>query len=745
MKKGTFAWLAAVLAFPAWAQNGYRLMRLGSESNPPTQQGVVWNAENDNETESTGWVKILADSLGQQSYSAAQTLPFGFSFAGNAMSQYWVSGTGYLTFQEPKAAPLEPSDAFLPMPISGLPDASVYVGGVRLDGDNDGVYTKVFGQAPNRQLWVRFHSATTTLNRYAYYSIVLEEGSNRIHVVEQMADLSNSLRAMSTGIQVDSQQVYQLWETLSAHYDAMRVPSDNQYATFEWGQALENDWQLEAYQSKQTKIIDYGNAPPFGGKLPINLQVRPLAYQTGADVLVNTYFNGVWVDTSTISIPAQMEEYLGYSYPFWLRPEIPTSAWEYGKAYDVMHILQVDGDGNAGNDTVRQRLLVRNPKTGASDTSELYIESFTASWCTECPAAQDFWMDSLVRSHDGPIVWVQHHSYDGIQPSLSPMLQRYDRQPISTFYPVDFPAAFLNRTPTFGPGFVVPPSQWAEAAVQLSYKGGEKTVDVQVLNLVYDTLSRMLSGELTVTARNYCWADEIHIGGSLLETSVRGLGFGFDQSVKTAWTLDSQSLYFGKQNPMVGYAHKRAAIGYLFGGEEPAISSVHELLSPGDSRKTSFSLKVPFSPTEVEIPEGADFEPFGKSLGRGKLADLRVVAFAWEELQQGWSTEGFAPIVAVNEAPLWNYALKTNPTWVSSNLQLYPNPSVDHLTVNCPGKGALHWQVLDGMGRIHMQGTSASEQAFQISSSSLQAGTYWLRCVDERGQSWSQAWVKLSR
>jgi hypothetical protein len=445
-----------------------------------------------------------------------------------------------------------------------------------------------------------------------------------------------------------------------------------------------------------------------------------------------------------LSIPLATNDFLGEGYEYSLYPQFNPANLTLGQEYEIMHVLQVNGDNNALNDTVRQHLVFRDSRTGAVDSSQLLVESFTASWCTECPMAQDYWMDSLERAFPGQITWIQHHSYDGIQPSLSPVLQRYSRLPTSEFYPVEYPSAFINRMPTFGPGFVMAPNQWVEGAMQVDWQAKQKTFDVEVLNLQYDTLTQIMTGDVKVTARNYCWADEVHIGGSLLETSVRGLGFGFNQSVKSAWTSDSNSLYFGKNNPMVGYTHKRAALASLFGGEEPGISNVHEILAPGEQRTRSFSLEVPISAIDVVIPDGADFEPYGVVTGRGKLADFRVLAFAWEAQHNNWTQEDFAPIVAIDEQPLWDLALSVGHASAKGYMQLYPNPASDWIMVVTENMTLSKWELIDVSGRVVLKGLGASNASLRLNVSPLNPGTYWLRCETVQGQVLTQPFVKAS-
>jgi hypothetical protein len=88
-------------ALPLKAQS-YGLVHMGSGSNPPNAVNQIVNQELDNETESAGWTKILADSLGKQTYSAQQSIPFPFAFAGSTVSEFWVASTGYVSFTQPR-------------------------------------------------------------------------------------------------------------------------------------------------------------------------------------------------------------------------------------------------------------------------------------------------------------------------------------------------------------------------------------------------------------------------------------------------------------------------------------------------------------------------------------------------------------------------------------------------------------------------------------------------------------------
>ena len=131
-----------------------------------------------------GWT-ALSNTTAAPTWSAPSAIPFPFQFNGNAVTQFMASTTGIVTFDvgTTLAAPIG-TNATLPSAL--IPDNSVCIWGIEGTGTNDGVYTKTFGTAPNRQFWIQYNSYSIvgTTGGWSYWSVVLEEGSNNIHIVD---------------------------------------------------------------------------------------------------------------------------------------------------------------------------------------------------------------------------------------------------------------------------------------------------------------------------------------------------------------------------------------------------------------------------------------------------------------------------------------------------------------------------------------------------------------------------------
>ncbi len=191
--------IAMSIGLSAWAQSGYHMLAhtyapgnpggLNTDSEFPVGGGIA-----------PGWTTILAAPQATAAYSTAQTIPFTFNFDGNAVTQYKVSSSGVLTFDV--AATSLPANSATN--VADVPAQSVYVLGMQATGSNDNVVVKTFGTAPNRQHWIQWNSYSLAPNTscWTYWSVVLEEGTNKIYLVDQR--YANCTTTFTIGVKVNS-------------------------------------------------------------------------------------------------------------------------------------------------------------------------------------------------------------------------------------------------------------------------------------------------------------------------------------------------------------------------------------------------------------------------------------------------------------------------------------------------------------------------------------------------------------
>ena len=91
------------------------------------------------------------------------------------------------------------------IPDPAIPDNSILVWGIEGSGSNDNICTKTFGTAGS-QHWIFFTSYTA--GSWSYWSIVLEEGSNKIYIVDQRHSSSSQSTCNS---RIKQMQLLLLW------------------------------------------------------------------------------------------------------------------------------------------------------------------------------------------------------------------------------------------------------------------------------------------------------------------------------------------------------------------------------------------------------------------------------------------------------------------------------------------------------------------------------------------------------
>ena len=242
-----------------------------------------------------GWTTILTGAQASGTYSAVQTMPFSFSFNGSSVTQFKVSNSGILTFNV--STIISPGTTNTSLPSASVPDKAVCVWGISGSGSNDNIVKKTFGTAPNRQHWICFTSYTS--GAYAtYFSIVLEETTNNIYIVDQKNNgYKNGLvTGLTLGVQINSTTAKQV--AGSPNYIALSANNykqgDNVYYTFIYG--TQNTYDLE-----MNKIIT-GSFPNIKyAPLEITGIVRNMGTATINSFNINYSINGGTAVTNTLS------------------------------------------------------------------------------------------------------------------------------------------------------------------------------------------------------------------------------------------------------------------------------------------------------------------------------------------------------------------------------------------------------------------------------------------------------------
>jgi len=195
----SFFVIAFLLCYSGVYGQTYTITYAKDAGNPPG--GYVTSDLN-----TSGTIILGSSTMSVNQWSAVQTLPFTFYFYGAPVTQYKVSANGVLTFAVTTTAV---PDSNTTLPTASLPDSSIafmWDSFTNTPPTGSGDYCRVntYGTAPNRQVWIWYYSYEigNPNYSYAYWALVLEEGTNNIYIVDQYDAAGTS--GTTVGVQLNS-------------------------------------------------------------------------------------------------------------------------------------------------------------------------------------------------------------------------------------------------------------------------------------------------------------------------------------------------------------------------------------------------------------------------------------------------------------------------------------------------------------------------------------------------------------
>lgn len=360
-----------------------------------------------------GWTSIVGPNSTTPVWSAPQTLPFAFDFNGAPVTDYKISSTGVLTFTT--AAVTVPSATPAALPNASIPDKSICLWGLNTNGSNDNGSIKVFGTAPNRQLWIHYSSVSNGTIAWSYYSIVLVEGTNQIFIVDQRNTTGTG--AISAGVQIDATTAVSITGSpaLNAIAGGDFTPADDY--TWEFIQGVQPANEIALLSCDVLSYVGAGNVTITGtvknyGSSPITSFAA--AWDNGSGPQIGTISVNVAPSGGTASF----------------NHTVPMTAVA-GQSYTINLGVTLLGDANLTNNTaaatttclttVPQRTVVGEEKTG--------------TWCGWCPRGAV----ALAGMEATPsFIGIAVHNGDPMT------ISAYDTQ-INTYVPGGYPGAGVDR------------------------------------------------------------------------------------------------------------------------------------------------------------------------------------------------------------------------------------------------------------------------------------------------------------
>ncbi len=355
------------------------------------------------------WVQINTSPTNTTPvWSPVQNISFPFSFNGTAVTQFKVSSSAILTFDVATAL-AAPTYTKASLPSASIPDMSVCIWGLAALGTNDNIMMKEFGTAPNRQLWIQFNSygygtSASSGSQYTYWSIVLEETSNKIYIVDQRTGGYAATKLVSAGVQIDASTAASVAGSpnLQSLASSDASPGNNTY--YEFVQGTQPDYDVAALsittpayllvstpQNIQGDVINYGVS---------TITSMDLNYQVDNGAVVTSALTGL-----------NIASFSTYSY---VHPTVwtPAVSGTYQVKFWVSNI-NGNADMNNANDTVTKGFGVAS----ALVQRTVLIEEFTNASCPPC-AAQNPAFEAICDANAGKLALIKYHT---IWPGVDPM------------------------------------------------------------------------------------------------------------------------------------------------------------------------------------------------------------------------------------------------------------------------------------------------------------------------------------
>ena len=322
----------------------------------------------------TDWTSIMAAQQTAGSYSSSQNIPFTFLFNGDTVTTYRASNTGIVTFSQLSSPANNSAGTAVSLSSATVPDSSVCILGINGSGSNDQVARKTFGTSPNRQEWILFasYSATgTTGSHWTYWSVVLEETTNNIYIVDQRT--AGWTGTVNVGVRVDSATTDEISALASASTNAPDR-TDNTHQTFIQG--TQPDYEMAGVAVNMNPFVALTSAP---FTISADFVNNGAATITGADI--NYSVNGGTATTSTLtglSIASGASATVT-SATNWT----PSATGTYDVKVWLSNLNGSNSDANTSNDTAMITVQV----VAALTTRYPLFETFTSSTCPPCTPA----------------------------------------------------------------------------------------------------------------------------------------------------------------------------------------------------------------------------------------------------------------------------------------------------------------------------------------------------------------------
>ncbi len=486
-----------------------------------------------------GWATLFTGTTNTSnapSWTANQSIPFSFQFNGSAVTGYKVSTNGILTFD--LTATANPTATNAAIPSTSIPNNSVVIWGLYAVGAGDYIISKTFGTAPNRQHWVMFNSYSTAGAGWSYWSVVMEEGSNKIYIVDQRTNTTPL--TLTVGIQVNSTTAYMVpgSPNISSYTANGPTPADNSYYEFTPGTPPVNDAGVSSLTLPAK--VNVNSSTNISGT------IRNTGTATLTSVIVNYSINNSTArrDTLTVNLPYGAQTSFTHSIPWVpanLGPGYTIRAWT-SRPNGV-------ADQDRSNDSTIAQVAV---STGLSVQKYPLFEEYTTTSCGWCPDGHLI-MEQITASNQYVIPVALHSCFntDGMSNTESVTICNTLGVNAAPTGQVDRKLFPGEQDVAFGRGG----NAWVNRCNSQSTAGSE--VDVNLYGN-FNSTTRNLNVNIDLSFVDFVSPGDIRVSLMLVEDSV--VGANSTQFNQRNFYSGNASFpthpFYSQPDPIIGYPHR---------------------------------------------------------------------------------------------------------------------------------------------------------------------------------------------
>ena len=617
--------------------------------------------------------------------STWQTIPFSFSFYGSAVTGYYASDNGYITFDNTATVSFNTNTA---IPVAGGPNKAIYafwddVNVISGTGSVDKVNSWTYGTAPNRVHVIQWYSVTPLSGTgFIYCAIRLYECGD-FDVINHFGNAAGMTGTIgcenatgTVGVQVSG--------TPNLTYPAVgSLQNDDVVYTF-INSGISYDVQM--------KTLDLqGNVTLGNNTVSGTLRNLGAATITSLDLNYTVNGGGAVVDNITGLNIAPGAVY-NYSHG------TPWNVATGGQTYNLcVYASNINGnaDQRACNDQICESLFSNN---GVSGSKKVLIEEFTGAWCGWCPDGEVV-VDDILSTYPNDVYSVSVHDNDAMDFADG----------IRTGFNVTaYPNGMVDRF-VFDGEPKEPHSRGVWLANTATRLGEYTPVNVGLTNNVWNAGTRQISLTAQASFVDYA-AGDLRFIVYIVEDNVTGVGTGYNQVNYLNTTAGHP--YFGAGDPIIGYNHRRV-LRALPGGTYGNAGVIPATVSPGSSYTESFTYTLPASYDETNLSIVVAVGLYSPTVGQRYIynvygEDLQLVVGREEEKPHDF-------------------------------LQVYPNPNTGSamlkLQLSQSSEGEL--AVYDTFGKkvkdFAKMNFKAGENRIPIELSSLSNGIYFVKVITDNG------------